>query len=72
MKLGTALSGRLLILIPMAFCIFVLLDNQDKAVRLLALIVLIVLEQFRGWMLFSGIGDAKAAKLAKDNKHWGK
>ena len=69
MKLGTALNGRLLILIPMAFCIFVLLDNQDKTVRLLALLVLIVLAQFREWMLLSGIGDAKRVKLAKDNKH---
>lgn len=69
MKLGTALSGRLLVLIPMAFCIFVLLDNQDKAARLLALLVLIVLEQFREWMLLSGVGDVRAAKLAKDNKH---
>ncbi len=72
MKIGTALSGRLLALIPMAFCIFVLLDNQDKNVRLLALLMLIVLEQIREWMLLSGIGEAKAAKLAKDNKHWGK
>ncbi len=60
MNISTALFGRLALLLPMAFCIFVLLDNQDKAARLLALIALVILEQVREWVLMSGLrGIAK-------------
>ena len=49
------MGGRLVILLPMAFCIFLLLDNQDKGVRLIALIALAILEQIREWLLVSAI-----------------
>ena len=64
MKASTALGGRLIILLPMAFCIFLLLDSQDRAVRLLAVIGLIILEQAREWLLLSTIRPS-----GKDNKH---
>ena len=55
MKLTSAMGGRLVILLPMAFCIFLLLDSQDKGVRLIALIALAILEQIREWLLVSAI-----------------
>ena len=67
MKVGTAFGARFLILIPMAYCIFLLLDSQDKSIRLLALIGLIVLEQIREWVLISSMRE-----LSKDNKASGK
>ena len=71
MKMGTVLGGRLLILIPIAFCLFLLIDSPDKTVRLLAVVALIPLEQAREWLLVSGIDSTKGGKLAKDNKRWG-
>lgn len=65
MELSKALGGRLVILLPMAFCIFLLLDSQDKGVRLFALIALIILEQIREWLLISSI---KSLGKEKDNK----
>lgn len=65
MDLPKALGGRLILLLPMAFCIFLLLDSQDKGVRLLALIALIILEQIREWLLLSSV---KPAGKEKDNK----
>lgn len=60
MDVPKALAGRLVLLLPMAFCIFLLLDSQDKFVRLAAIVVLAVLEQLREWLLISGIrGTAK-------------
>ena len=44
---------RYIILAPMAFCIYLLLDSQDKPVRLMAIIALIILEQARQWLMFS-------------------
>jgi hypothetical protein len=49
----------------MAFCIFLLLDSQDKGVRLFALIALIILEQTREWLLISSL---KSLGKGKDNK----
>ena len=66
LKMGFALTGRLLILLPMAFCIFLILDSQDRMIRLFSVIALAVLEQVREWMLVSSV---KA--LAKGNKAWG-
>jgi len=57
-----ALGGRLVLLLPMAFCIFLLLDNQDKSVRVFAFVVLAVLEQIREWLLVSGIKGAAGRK----------
>ena len=65
MEIAKALGGRLIILLPMAFCIFLLLDSQDKTVRLLALIALIVLEQIREWLLISSL---KSLGKEKNNK----
>jgi hypothetical protein len=48
----------------MAFCIFLLLESQDRAIRLLAIIGLIILEQAREWLLLSTIRPPN-----KDNKH---
>ncbi len=64
MKVPTALFGRLVLLLPMAFCIFVLLDNQDRTLRLLALIALVILEQVREWMLINSLKGLRAP--AKD------
>ena len=71
MQVQKALIGRLLVLLPMAFCIFAILDSQDKAIRLLAVIGLIVLEQMREWMLVSAMKSAREGKdspLAQGNK----
>ena len=57
MEIAKALGGRLVILLPMAFCIFLLLESQDKGVRLFALIALIILEQIREWLLISSIRE---------------
>ena len=65
MEIAKALGGRLILLLPMAFCIFLLLDSQDKGVRLLALIALIILEQIREWLLISSV---KPLGKEKDNK----
>jgi len=59
LKTGFALGGRLVLLLPMAFCIFLLLDSQDKTVRLLAIIALVVLEQAREWMLVKNISELR-------------
>jgi len=56
------MGGRLLILLPMAFCIFLLLDSQDRMVRLAALVVLTVLEQIREWLLVRGIKGISKGK----------
>lgn len=63
MKVPQALGGRLVLLLPMAFCIFLLLASEDRMVRLLAVIALIILEQVREWLLVQSIGS-----LRKDNK----
>ena len=55
MKVPTALAGRLLLLLPMAFCIFLILDSQDRIVRLVAVLALILLEQARQWLMISGM-----------------
>ena len=65
MEIAKALGGRLIILLPMAFCIFLLLESEDKGVRLFALIALILLEQIREWLLISSI---KSLGKQKDNK----
>ncbi|MFA6489673.1 MAG: hypothetical protein WCT52_03230 [Candidatus Micrarchaeia archaeon] len=62
MNLTYAMGGRLLILLPMAFCIFLLLDSQDRMVRLAALVVLTVLEQIREWLLVRGIKGISKGK----------
>ena len=64
MDFPKALGGRLLLLIPIAFCIFLLLASDDRMIRLLAVIALIILEQLREWLLFSSFKP-----LGKDNKH---
>ena len=56
------MGGRLAILLPMAFCIFLLLDSQDKAMRLAALVALAILEQIREWLLVSGIKGISKGK----------
>jgi len=54
---------RYIILVPMAYCIYLLLASSDVNVRLMAIIALIVLEQVRDWSLL-----ATARSLAKGNK----
>ena len=56
-------AGRFLLLIPMAFCIYLLFESEDKYVRLAAIIALIILEQTRQWLMFSSMRS-----LAKGNK----
>ena len=57
-----ALGGRLLLLLPIAFCIYLLLVSQDQTVRLLAIVALIILEQIREWLLVSGIKGMQKGK----------
>ena len=54
---------RYLLLIPIALCLFLILDNQDRMVRLVAVIGLIVLAQIREWMLVSNV-----QRMANGNK----
>lgn len=63
-----ALGGRLILLLPMAFCIALLLVSDDRVARLFAVIALIVMEQIREWLLVSAMKPQKARQL-KDNKH---
>ena len=44
---------RYIILVPMAFCIYLLLASSDVNVRMMAIIALIVLEQIRDWSLLA-------------------
>ena len=44
---------RYIILVPMAYCIFLLLASSDMNVRMMAIIALIILEQFRDWSLLA-------------------
>lgn len=63
MKLSSMLAGRFLLLIPMAYCLYLLLVSQEMNIRLVAIIALIVLEQARQWMMVSSMKS-----LAKGNK----
>ncbi|PIT84733.1 hypothetical protein COU37_01565 [Candidatus Micrarchaeota archaeon CG10_big_fil_rev_8_21_14_0_10_45_29] len=47
MKIFTSLPLRWVLLFFMAFCLAVLLDNQDRVIRMVAALVLIVLAQIR-------------------------
>ena len=54
MAIGTMaakLGGRLALLIPMAACAMLLLESQDRTVRVLAFVAIIVLEQIRQFLL---------------------
>jgi len=51
---------RYIILVPIAYCIYLLLASNDSNVRLEAIIVLIILEQIRDWSLL-----ATARSIAK-------
>jgi len=44
---------RYMLLVPMAFCIYLLLASNDVNVRLAAIIALIILEQIRDWSLLA-------------------
>lgn len=55
MGLASSFLTRYIVLIPMAFCIFLILDSQDRMVRLGAILVLIILEQIREWMLVNSV-----------------
>lgn len=57
-------AARFLLLIPIAFCLFVILDSQDKNIRLAAVIGLAIIAQVREWLLVSSM-----RALAKGNKH---
>jgi len=68
LELTHSLGGRLLLLIPLAYCIFVLLDSQDRNVRLAAIIALALIEQVREWLLVSGIKGAASGKGHSNKK----
>ena len=69
----------------MAFCIFLVLDSQDRNVRLAAVVVLAVMEQIREWLLISSIkglrgkagnpplplSGAQARKKRNNKNSWG-
>jgi hypothetical protein len=60
LEVPKAFAGRLLLLLPVAFCVFLLLASEDRMVRLLAIIALVVLTQVREWLLVQSIkGVAK-------------
>lgn len=61
---GKILLGRLLILLPIAFCAYFILESQDRSVRLAAFVMLIILAQVREWMFL-----ANQKSQLKDNKH---
>ena len=44
---------RYIVLVPMAYCIYLLLASNDVNVRLMAIIALIILEQIRDWSLLA-------------------
>jgi hypothetical protein len=46
-KIGIKFAARYLVLLPIAFCLYVLLVSNDANTRLLAIIGLIVLAQIR-------------------------
>ncbi len=54
---------RYIILVPMAYCIYLLLASSDMNVRMVAIIALIILEQVRDWSLL-----ATARAISKGNK----
>jgi hypothetical protein len=75
LKISTAFFGRYLMLIPVAFCLYLVLDSQDKNVRLAAVIGLLILSQLREWLLISAMklpqgknGVGKEAQAIKSNK----
>lgn len=72
LDLGYSLGGRLILLLPMAFCIFLLLDSQDKGIRLAALAALAILEQIREWLLVNGMQGFKKAGGEKQGPSKGK
>ncbi|MFA4983053.1 MAG: hypothetical protein WC588_02430 [Candidatus Micrarchaeia archaeon] len=54
-----ALAGRAILLLPIAVCAFVVIDSQDRFLRLLGLLGLVVFAQAREWMLLSTAKKAK-------------
>jgi hypothetical protein len=61
------LAFRYLVLLPMAFCIAVIIASQSQEQRLLSVIGLIILEQLRDWSLLAMGNEMNAAK-SKINK----
>lgn len=56
-------SIRYLILLPIAFCLYVLIVSSDMNTRFLAVLALVLLAQVRDWSLLSS-----ARGLVKGNK----
>jgi len=54
---------RYLLLLPIALCLFLILDNQDRMVRLGAVIGLVIMAQIREWLLVSNV-----KRMANGNK----
>ncbi|MEM4554321.1 MAG: hypothetical protein QXT25_00530 [Candidatus Anstonellaceae archaeon] len=51
MDIKKIFAGRMLLLLPAAFCIFLVLESQDKSIRLAAVICLLLIAQIREWLL---------------------
>ncbi|MEM4348430.1 MAG: hypothetical protein QXN37_02570 [Candidatus Anstonellaceae archaeon] len=51
MDIKKIFAGRMFLLLPAAFCIFLVLESQDKTVRLAAIICLLLIAQIREWLL---------------------
>ena len=64
-KIAKVFAGRMLLLIPIAFCLLVVISSDDRTIRALAVIGLIILEQAREWLVFSNFMP-KAASLPSD------
>ena len=63
MGLAKTFLLRYALLLLIAFCLFLILESEDRNVRLAAVISLIIFEQLRDWSSAS-----VAASLAKGNK----
>jgi len=50
---GKILFGRMLVLLPIAVCAYFIIESQDRTVRMLAFLALVLLAQLREWMLLS-------------------
>lgn len=62
MELDKAFLARLMLLLPIAYCLFLLIESPDKTVRLGAIIALIIFEQAREWLLLSTIRPTNKPK----------
>jgi len=59
MKMFSSIPIRWILLLFMAFCLVVLLDNQDRVIRMVAAVFLIVFAQIREICLVNDVTPEK-------------